>query len=152
MNSVSTLSRQYKSLQQINKDFCDAVMLIKKRQLLSDEAFKKQHPDIKITLEEWQEAYTEVDAFLNDIKNINDEDFESNYIPYSALENFKQKIKKEIDLFDKKIINLSKDIQNEEIVTDEGFSFLNKIISILDLERKMTFRQLRNRRRRWKLL
>jgi len=147
MSDVSALSQQYRSLREVNERLCDAVMLIKKRQLLSDESFRKQHPDMAIVPQDLKEAYIEVGTFLDDIKNIYDEHFESNYIPYPSLENFKTKIKKEIDLFDKKIITLVQDIQNEEIVTEEGFLLLNKLISILDSERSKTFRKLRTGRR-----
>jgi len=144
MSDVNVLSKKYKSLRNINDKLCDAVMLIKKRQLLSDELFKKQHPEVILVQEDWKNAYIEVGAFLNDIKNDN---FESNYINYPSVKNLKDKIKKEIDLFDKKIITLVQNIQNEEIVTEEGFLLLNKLISILDSERSKTFRKLRTGRR-----
>lgn len=148
MSDISTLSKQYNSLKETFEDMTDAVMLLKKHQVLSQKNLSSDYKKLDIKDEEVDLARQEILKFLLELNLIpNDDEFEGEYFSKPVGEKLISKMKHEFILFDKTLANLLNTINSTSILANTHFNLLNKLLSALDNERAQTFRKLRTSRR-----
>ena len=148
MSDISTLSKQYNTLKETSENITDAVMLLKKHQVLSQKDISNEHKKLASSDEEIDLARQEVLKFLLELNlAIKDTDFEGEYFSKPLSEKISSKMEKEFNLFEKTLGDLLKTINISSLLSRNHFNLLNKLLSALDNERAQTFRKLRTSRR-----
>jgi hypothetical protein len=146
MSDISVLSNQYDKLVSTSEKVNNSVIAFKKRRILNDDANKTKYPKLKITAEELDMAKSILVLFLENIQKLMEDDYmESDFIPVTVLEDYKQRLSANPYLKEdlKKLLDLLK--QNKP-VGEENISVLDTILLILDNERSSLFKKLRTAR------
>ncbi|CAN5378425.1 hypothetical protein BH11BAC3_BH11BAC3_01960 [soil metagenome] len=146
MSDISVLSNQYDKLVSTSEKVNNSVIAFKKKSILNDDANKTKYPKLKITAEELNMAKSILVLFLENIqKLLEDEYMESDFIPVTVLEDYKQRLSVNPYLKEdlKKLLELLK--QNQP-VGEENITVLDSILLILDNERSSLFKKLRTAR------
>lgn len=146
MSDISVLSNQYDKLVSTSEKVNNSVIAFKKKSILNDDANKTKYPKLKITAEELDMAKSILILFLENIQKLLEDDYmESDFIPVTVLEDYKQRLSVNPYLKEdlKKLLELLK--QNQP-VGEENITVLNTILLILDNERSSLFKKLRTAR------
>jgi len=146
MSDISVLSNQYDKLVSTSEKVNNSVIAFKKKSILNDDANKVKYPKLKITAEELDVAKSILVLFLENIQRLLEDDYmESNFIPVTVLEDYKQRLSVNPYLKEdlKKLLELLK--QNQP-VDEENITVLDTILLILDNERSSLFKKLRTAR------
>jgi hypothetical protein len=146
MSDISVLSNQYDKLVSTSEKVNNSVIAFKKKSILNDDANKIKYPKLKITAEELDMAKSILVLFLENIQKLLKDDYmESDFIPVTVLEDYKQRLSANPYLKEdlKKLVELLK--QNKP-VGEENIIVLDTILLILDNERSSLFKKLRTAR------
>lgn len=146
MSDISVLSNQYDKLVSTSEKVNNSVIAFKKKSILNDDANKVKYPKLKITAEELDVAKSILVLFLENIQRLLEDDYmESDFIPVTVLEDYKQRLSVNPYLKEdlKKLLELLK--QNQP-VDEENITVLDTILLILDNERSSLFKKLRTAR------
>lgn len=146
MSDISVLSNQYDKLVSTSEKVNNSVIAFKKKSILNDDANKAKYPKLKITAEELDMAKSILVLFLENIQSLLEDDYmESDFIPVTVLEDYKQRLSVNPYLKEdlKKLLELLK--QNQP-VGEENITVLDTILLILDNERSSLFKKLRTAR------
>ena len=148
MSDISTLSKRYNNLKEISEGLNEAVMLLKKHQVLSQKKISGEHDKLILSDEEIDSARREVLEFLLDINLfLSDEEYKGDQFTKPVGEKIITKLKSEFNLFEKTLGSLLKAISKSSLLDDSHFELLNKLLATIDSERARTFRKLRTSRR-----
>ncbi len=146
MSEISVLSSQYKKLVATSDIINNSVIAFKKKKLLLDKANLAKHPKLEVSKEELNMAKDSLLPFLNNVKQILEEDYlQSEFIPSPILKDYKNKLS--ADFYLKEGINkLVDNLGNDLPITDEEIEILDKVLYVVDNERSNLFRKLRKAR------
>jgi hypothetical protein len=146
MSEISVLSNQYNLLVDTSQKVNQSVVVYKKKWLLGEADTKSKYPKLSVSATDTKEAKAVLVPFLNNLKEILEEDESSSeYIPSIVLKDYRQKLK------DKQFIKddlppLIENIEKEKISSEEDIEVLDTILSVLDSERTALFRKIRTAR------
>jgi hypothetical protein len=146
MSDISVLSNQYDKLVSTSEKVNNSVIAFKKKSILNDDVNKTKYPKLKITVEELDMAKSILVLFLENIQKLLEDDYmESDFIPVTVLEDYKQRLSANPYLKEdlKKLVEL---LNQNKPVGEENITVLDTILLILDNERSSLFKKLRTAR------
>lgn len=146
MSEISVLSNQYEKLVTTSDQINNSVITLKKRCILADQQLSRQHPNIKVSGEEINMAFSRLVPFLKNVQKIlKGEVQESDYLPSLILEDYKRRLSTN-QYIGEDITEIVERIDQGQSLEERHINVLDEILSIIDIERNALFRKLRTAR------
>lgn len=144
MSEMSALSHQYEKLMESFEVLLNAVVLLKKQQLIQ---FNNEKQILQpISIEEAGKAQSKLLLFLKEVQQIiQGEVYKDTFIPFGISPEYKKRIIK-VPTMSANISEIVNVILKDGELSNNHFITLEKLISALDFERNVVFRKLRTRK------
>ena len=146
MSEISVLSNQYEKLVTTSDQINNSVITLKKRSILNDQQLKRQHPNIKVSVEQVSAAFRQLLPFLKNVQKIlKGEVQDSDYIPSLIIEDYKKRLSINPYIVED-IDEITERIEHGQPIEQQYIKVLDEILSVIDSERNALFRKLRTAR------
>jgi len=146
MSDISVLSSQYDQLVKTSDSINSSAIAIKKQSLLKEAGIKQRHPKLAVSETEISNARSVLVSFFENVYRLLEEEYkESDFIPITVLDDYKQRLAGDPYLKED-LGELVQHLRDNQPVSDNDVKVIDVILSILDSERSTLFRKLRTAR------
>lgn len=144
MSDISLLSKYYQAIVDISDRINESVIILRKKSLSSDSKLKRKHRSLLVSEEVSEQAREVLLDFLRKLNAIIEGNELNSDLPNFLIQAFLQKTKAD-PYFKSDLKDLTKALSKNEILSAEHFSTLDKLLSIIDIDRMSVFKKLRSR-------
>ena len=147
MSEISGLSNQYERLSIASDNLNEAIIIFKKKRILSSREKSKKYPSLSITNGDITQAKAYITKFIKGIKKGTDNKISRNHpIPISILSEYKEKLETISPYILEEIFEVLQVLEQDKVLNDEHFITLENLLTALDFERTVVFKKLRSGR------
>jgi hypothetical protein len=144
MSDISLLSKYYQAIVDVSDRINESVIILRKKSLSSDSKLTRKHKNLIVSKQASHEAKTILLDFLKKLSAVIENKDTYSDLPSFLLEDFLNKTKSE-PYFWSDLEQLTEALSENKILTAKHFATLDRLLSIIDIDRMNVFRKLRSR-------
>lgn len=144
MSDISLLSKYYQAIVDISDRINESVIIMRKKSLSSDSKLKRKHKNLLVSKQATTEAKEILLKFLLELETIIESNGSGSDLPSFLIQDLLRKAKSDA-YFKSDLRDLTKALSENKVLSAKHFSTLDKLLSIIDIDRMSVFKKLRSR-------
>ena len=146
MSDFSTLYKKYNSISNLTNDLNNSVIVLKRRNIMTDPANKANYPKLDVQDTEVFKANKDIALILSHLENFyNNQDTRNSLYELMVNPLFRNNILDNME-YREHILQSLKKLQEDQALSEEELSSIDRFVSILDNEASVLYRKLRSTR------
>ena len=141
---MSLLSRYYQAIVLISDRINESVIVLRKKSLSSDSQLKRKHKNLLVSEHASDEAREILLHFLKELNSVIESNGFNTDLPNFLIQDFLKRTNSD-PYFKSDLKDLTEALSETKVLSDKHFATLDKLLSIIDIDRMSVFKKLRSR-------